>query len=118
LSLEPLIEFLLALGVKPLDSKVYFFLAKKGPFRCKDLCKTMKLTKQQLYPSLKNLNNKGIVNATSRRPAIFIAVPLEKVLDNFANSKIEEAENTKKARPEILRIWHSMINEGPNDNFM
>jgi sugar-specific transcriptional regulator TrmB len=69
------------------------------------------LTKQQLYPSLKKLKNKGIINATSSRPAIFTALPVEKVVDLLADSKIKDAENTRQKKKEILQVWQSMLNE-------
>jgi sugar-specific transcriptional regulator TrmB len=71
----------------------------------------MNLTKQQLYPSLRKLKNKGLINATSNRPAVFTALPVEKVLDLLADSKIKDAENTKQNKKEILQIWKLMVNK-------
>lgn len=53
----------------------------------------------------------GIVNVTSKRPTVFTALPLERVLDLFANSKIKDAENTKQNKKEILRVWQSLMIE-------
>jgi sugar-specific transcriptional regulator TrmB len=111
MSLKELLNALSEFGLKWSDARVYVFLAKNGPHKCKDMCNTMNIAKQQLYPSLKNLQNMGIVNVISKRPAVFTALPLERVLVLFAESKIKDAENTKQNKQEILRVWQSMMTE-------
>jgi sugar-specific transcriptional regulator TrmB len=65
--------------------------------------------KQQLYPCLKSLQSKGIVTATRKRPAIFYALPFEKVLDLFIKANIEEAQQTKQNMEKLLSIWQFII---------
>ena len=108
LSFELVIETLVGFGFKPTDAQVYLFLAKKGPKRGKDLVNSLKLTKQQLYPSLKKLREKGIVNSTYKRPAIFSAVAIERVLDILIKKKIEETQNMIRNKEELISSWRSM----------
>ena len=80
------------LGLKKLDAKVYIMLSKKGPQRAKEIARLLKVRKQQLYPSLKNLQSKSLVTSTLEHPARFAAVKFDKALDLLAKVKIEEAK--------------------------
>ena len=108
LSLELLLDTLVGFGLKRTDAQVYAFLAKSGPHRGKDLVSALKITKQQLYPSLKNLQERGIINSTFERPALFFAVPIEKVLDTFIKARIEELQRMIQNKEELLSSWQSM----------
>jgi sugar-specific transcriptional regulator TrmB len=102
------IETLIGFGFKPIDAQVYIYLAKKGPKRGKALVNSLKITKQQLYPSLKKLQEKGIVNSTHERPAIFSAVSVEKVLDALIKIKIEETQRMIQNKEDLVSSWRSM----------
>jgi sugar-specific transcriptional regulator TrmB len=108
MSQEWLIRALVGLGLKRTDAKVYLFLAKTGPQKARDITTALKIHKQQLYPSLKNLQEKGFVYATLEHTALFSAIPLEKVLDALIKSKMEEAQNIEQNKDEILSIWQSI----------
>ncbi len=97
-----MLDTLVGLGLTRIEAQTYIFLAKKGPHARKDLTSALKLTKQQLYPCLKNLRKKGFVTSTLERHVIFSAVPLEKVLDNFIKAKVEEAERIKQDKQDFL----------------
>jgi sugar-specific transcriptional regulator TrmB len=105
LNLELLIETLVELGFKLTDAQVYIFLAKKGPRRGKDLVNSLRITKQQLYPSLKNLKERRIVNSTHERPAVFSAVPIEQVLEALIKTRIEEIQRMIQNKEELLSRW-------------
>jgi HTH-type transcriptional regulator, sugar sensing transcriptional regulator len=105
------LETLASLGLKPSDANVYVFLAKKGPHTGKDLCNALNMPKPCLYQCLKNLESKGIINATSERPALFSAVPFEKVLDILVKVKLEEAERTQQEKDEAIFQWQSLFEE-------
>ena len=109
LSLELVIKTLVSLGLKRIDAEIYIFLAKKGPHRGKDIANALKITKQQLYPSLKNLQNKGIVKSTLKRPALFSAVPIEKVLSMFLKARTEENQCMIQNKEQLLSTWKATI---------
>jgi sugar-specific transcriptional regulator TrmB len=71
------------------------------------------MQKQQLYPCLKSLQKKGVVNATCKRPALFSALPFEKVLDLLIKANIEEAERMIHNKEKLLSNWRSMT---PNNS--
>lgn len=107
--MELLIETLVELGLKPTDTQVYIFLAKKGPQRVKDLVNSLRITKQQLYPSLKNLEERCVVNSSNERPAVFSAVPIEQVLDALIKAKIKETQHMIQNKEALLSKWKLKI---------
>jgi len=112
MSQERVIKTLVSLGLTQLDAKVYILLAKRGPIKAREAAKALKISKQRLYPILKNLRSKGIVNSSFEYPARFSAVQFEKVLDSFLKAKMEQVRSIQQNRDEILSDWQSIaINE-------
>lgn len=107
---------LVSLGLPQTDSQVYVFLAVEGPQRGRNIAEALNLYKQQLYRSLKNLRDKGMISATPNRPAQFSAAPLEKVVDLFVKAKAEQAKALQESREELLRSWRSMIKKEFTDS--
>ena len=108
LSYERMMKALVNLGLKHSDAEVYVFLATKGNHKARDLADALGFYKQQLYRSLKRLQNKGIVHATNEHPTLYSAVPFTNALDLFVKAKIKEAQNIEQNRNEILSYWQSM----------
>jgi sugar-specific transcriptional regulator TrmB len=95
-------------GLSRMDAEVYVYLAKKGPKKGRDLANALQVTKQQLYPSLKNLKNKGIVTASLERPVLFSAVAFEKVVELLIKIKVEQAKAIEETREELLSNWRDI----------
>jgi sugar-specific transcriptional regulator TrmB len=108
LSLERVLKTLEGIGLSRMDAEVYVYLAKKGPKKGHELADALQVTKQQLYPSLKNLKNKGIITASLERPALFSAVSFEKVVDLLIAIKVEQAKAIKETKKELLDSWRSI----------
>ncbi len=108
MSQEKILRTLESLGLSPYDAQVYLFLGKRGPQKTKDISQALKMSKQHLYLILKNLQSKGVVQATLERPAKFSAIPFERVLDLFIKAKMEDAQRIKHDKPKILSDWQSI----------
>ena len=111
MSLKQMLKALTSLGLSQTDTEIYIFLAPKAPQNVKDIADALRMKKQQLYPCLQNLQNKGIVNCTSERPTLFSAVPIEKVTDLLVKANLEEAQLMEENRQKILSFWQTMIKE-------
>jgi sugar-specific transcriptional regulator TrmB len=108
MSQEKVLKTLQDLGLTSLDSKIYIYLAKKGPQKGNAISKALKVQKQQLYRNLKKLQSKAIVSATLEHPAKFSAVPFEKVLDLFIKAKLQEAQTIQTEKTRLLSSWQAM----------
>ena len=115
MSQEEALKTLSDIGLKRLDSKIYIYLAKKGPKKGKEISKALKMQRQQVYQSLKFLQSKAVVTSTLERPARFSAVPFEKVLDLFIRAKLEEAQNIQQEKAKLLSNWQTIqVGDGPD----
>ena len=103
-----MLKVLTDLGLKKPEAKIYFYLSKRGAKQAHEIVKSLKMKKQQLYPSIKSLQNKAIIKSSLDRPARFSAIPFEKVLDLFARAKMEEAKMIQQNKEKILSDWHSV----------
>jgi sugar-specific transcriptional regulator TrmB len=115
------LETLKGLGLTERESEVFIFLAKKGPVIARDILRTTKINKAQVYRSLKNLQSKGIVEFTLECPARFSAISLDKVLDLFIKAKKDETQKIEENRATILSHWKSFALEETlpiSDKFM
>jgi sugar-specific transcriptional regulator TrmB len=108
LSLRKVLKSLTDIGLKRAEAKVYFYLAKRGPKKASEIVNALKMKKQQLYPLIKSLQNKGIISSSMDRPTKFSAVQFEKVLDFFAKTKIEEAKIIEDNKDKLLSDWESI----------
>jgi sugar-specific transcriptional regulator TrmB len=119
LSQETVLKTLVSFGLTQIEAQIYIFLAKKGAQKGRDIRKALKITKQQLYPSIRKLQNKGIVSSTIEHPARFSALPFEKVLDLFIKAKVEETQRLQQNKDEILSKWQTFdIAEADTPRFM
>ncbi len=103
-----MLKTLSTLGFDEIGAQIYVYLAKKGARKASDVCKTLKLTKQQFYPSIKQLQSKGILNTTIERPARFSVIPFEQVLDLFIKAKMDEAKGLQQRKKDILANWQNL----------
>jgi hypothetical protein len=108
LSQERVFKALTDLGLSQLDAKVYVFLGKRGLQKGQDIARGLKVNKQQIYRSLKNLQDRGIVSVTFDHPARYSAEPFQKVIDLFIRAKMEDAQRLKQSKDSILSDWQSI----------
>lgn len=108
MSQEKVLKTLEDLGFTQSDARVYIFLAKRGPLKASALAKSLKIRRQTLYFTIKNLQKKGLITSTLQRPARFSVVPFEKVLDLFVKAKLEEAQRMQLNKTELLSDWQSI----------
>lgn len=108
MSLERVLKTLEGLGLSKTDAKVYIYLAKKGPTDGRQLVIDLQVKKQQLYPILGNLKNKGLVSSTGRKPALFSAIAFEEVIELLIKIKDEQVKVIKQTKRELLENWRSI----------
>jgi len=108
LSLERVLKILVSLGFTSTEAKVYIYLAKMDPQKAKDIAAGLRITKQQLYPILNNLQKKGVVDNNSKHPALFSALTFEKLLDLQVKKNVNQAQIIKETKDELLESWQNI----------
>lgn len=107
MSLERVLKMLEGFGLSSLESEVYVCLAKTGPSKAKDLCNELKMTKQQLYPTLKGLERKGIVFSKPEHSALFNALAFEELLTLHVRLNLDQAQIISETKEELLASWRN-----------
>jgi sugar-specific transcriptional regulator TrmB len=105
---ERVFKTLSGLGFSEIEAQVYVFLSKKGLKRGRDISLALKMNKQQLYPSLKNLQSKGVVSVTLEHPAQFSAIPFEKVWI-YTESEDGRSSTDRTSKDQIPNDWQSIV---------
>lgn len=110
-----MLKALMKLGLSNTDAEVYMFLASNIPQTARSIADALRIRKQKLYPCLRSLREKGIVNCTSSRPKLFSAVPMENVIDLLVKANLEEALSMEENRKEILAYWQEIMEKKSNN---
>ncbi len=90
------------LGLAHTEARVYVYLSKKGSHIEKDLAKVLRISGQHLRQSLNNLQEKGFVTSKTKEQTIYIAVPLEKVIDNIVKVRTETTRRLEQDKEKFL----------------
>lgn len=106
-----IIRSLLNLGFGQCDAEVYAFLSEMGAQSRKNIAGELKLTKQQLYRSLKKLRAGDLINASVGRPMQFSVVPLERILDFLIETKKEQTMALQESKEALLFSWRVLTKE-------
>ena len=109
---EQIEKVLKSFGLTEKETEVFIFIAKHGLLQGREIIRQMKMDKGQLYRILKNLQKKGLVEATLEYPTRFTAVPFEEVIDYFIKSKHEEVAQIEEARKDLLSFWKKISQTG------
>jgi sugar-specific transcriptional regulator TrmB len=111
-----MLKTLVNLGFTETDAQVYVYLATEGPQKASDIAEELQIYKLHLYRILKNLQSKGIINASREYPARFSAVLFEKVLDLLIETKMEQKQSLEENKKELLATWRSITKKRPPKN--
>jgi len=111
LCLERVLETLKSFGFKQSDAKIYILLAKEGPHTTRDLETAVRIEKWQVYKSLRNLRKRGIVTAVLHRPALYSAIPFDRLIDLAAKAIIDKAQREEEIKEQAIQYWEVMLRE-------
>jgi sugar-specific transcriptional regulator TrmB len=109
-----MLKTLVSVGFTETDAQVYVYLTTEGLQKATDIAEALKLYSRPLYRTLKNLQAKGIVNASPENPARFLAVPFEKILELLIKAKKEQQKELRESREELLSTWQSITKKDAN----
>lgn len=106
---EWMLKTLVTLGFRWCDAEVYVFLALKGAHNASAIAEAIRTYEQQVYHTLKRLQNQKIVSETSDLPTHFTALPFDKLLDLLVKANLQEAKQIEQNKDNILALWNSCI---------
>jgi DNA-binding PadR family transcriptional regulator len=66
------------------------------------------MTKQQLYPALKDLKKKRVVDSRPERDTLLWAIAFEELLNRYVKTNLDQAEILQETKEELLTNWRNM----------
>jgi sugar-specific transcriptional regulator TrmB len=105
-----------SLGLSQPEAQIYVFLEKNGAQKNRDIAKALKICTNELIISLKNLQDKKIVQASVQQTVEFSAVPFKKAIDLLIEVKKEKAQILQERKMELLASWQSIIKKNSENN--
>ena len=81
-------------GLTRNEARVLVFLAKTGPSKASDVARAVEINRTETYRTIRNLQRRGLVEATLERPVRFQSVPFDRCLQILLDER--------KARLRIL----------------
>jgi len=115
LSLERIFKALESLGLSRVEARIYVFLEKNGAHENVNIAQALKLHTKEIIHSLKVLQDKKIVKATSRETTEFSAVSFENAIDLLIKLRKEQARNLQDRKMELLSNWQKMKSSYENN---
>ena len=94
------------LGFSEDEAKIYITLRKADRKKAKDISKSLRMHKVQVYRCLKRMESRGIIKSSIGKPRYFISIPIEELIDfNIETRKAELSQliNNKKKIAEALK---------------
>jgi sugar-specific transcriptional regulator TrmB len=116
LSLERVFKALASLGLSESDARVYIFLALKGPTKTGNIVNDLKMSRQQIYRSLRYLQGKGIVFADSTSRGVFSALVFEKALKLLIENEKTKNQILQDTKEALLLDFKTAIKKNSTDS--
>lgn len=98
---------LFKLGFSTNQSKVYFFLSKKGFKTAPQLSKSLEIPRTETYHLLKKLEEKDCIFKIYEKPLKFGAIPIENFLEKWIELEKNKIKNLKEILNEIKKSTSS-----------
>jgi len=80
-TMEEVVDQLTEYGLSKNEAKVVTFLAKRGAERASVVARALKLNRTETYRTLRNLQHRGLVEASLEQPVRFQAAPFSRCLE-------------------------------------
>ena len=94
---------LFKLGFSTNQSKVYFFLSKRGFKTAPQLSKSLDIPRTETYHLLKKLEEKECIFKINEKPLKFGAIPIENFLEKWINLERNKIKNLEEKLAEIKK---------------
>jgi HTH-type transcriptional regulator, sugar sensing transcriptional regulator len=87
------------------EVKVYMYLSQKGSSKAGDIAKALTENRTDTYKTLRNLENKGVLEASINYPTEFSAIPLDKALSILINAQKERVKEIERRKADLLNFF-------------
>ncbi len=97
-------------GLTRNEARVLVFLAKTGPSKASEVARAVQINRTETYRTIRNLQRRGLVEATLERPVRFQSGPFEKCLQVLIDERkarlriLEQRGENLRRQFEVVRV--------------
>lgn len=102
---EDLVRRLCAFGLAEAEATVYFHLSRLQRAKAAEVAQAAGRRRPDIYPVLERLGDKGFVEQTIDRPAVYVPVPLDQALQHWLERDRLRARQLAKEADELKEVW-------------
>ena len=111
-NLNDIVAELQEYGLTRNEARVLFFLAKTGPSKASEIAHEVQVNRTETYRTIRNLQRRGLVEATLERPVRFQSVPFDKCLHILIHERkarlriLEQRGENLRRQFDDMRVEH------------
>lgn len=90
------------------EIRIFLYLSQFGPKKVYEINQNLNIQRSEVYILLKNLEEKGLIYRTLEKPYKFIALEIEKALNNMISEEKINIKNMELNKENILQIWENI----------
>lgn len=110
------VSTLIKLGFSSNQAKVYLALAFLGTTTANNIANYSKVTREEVYRKLEQLQKMGFVERVLTKPAIFRAAPIKSVLSTMLDLKTQESSQLEMKINHLFHDFEKNKKEEKNDS--
>lgn len=92
------------IGMTKLEAKVYVKLLELEQAKVGELAKATKVSREQLYPLLEKLVERGFLKKTNGRPAIYHVLKVEELIHLIEEWKKEQIDTLRYVESKLKKL--------------
>jgi sugar-specific transcriptional regulator TrmB len=101
------IQILIELGLNSCEARVYIAIASVGTCTAKSISKSAKVTKPDVYRSLKTLQERGLIEKIISSPTLFKALPVGESISLLLERKDKKYKLLREKSRQLKRSFRS-----------
>jgi len=95
-------------GLTRNEARVLFYLAKSGLSRASGVSRAVQINRTETYRTIRNLQHRGLVEATLERPVRFQSAPFEKCLQILINERKARLKILERRGEDLRRVFETL----------
>ena len=107
-STDEIVADLQEYGLTRNEARVLFFLAKSGLSRASGVARAVQINRTETYRTIRNLQHRGLVEATLERPVRVQSAPFEKCLQILIDERKARLKTLERRGEDLRRIFQTM----------
>jgi sugar-specific transcriptional regulator TrmB len=109
--MEEIVDQLIEYGLTKNEAKVVTFLAKRGAERASVVARALRLNRTETYRTLRNVQRRGLVEASLEQPVRFQCVPFSRCLEILIAERRNRLATLEERSESLERVFENLSAE-------